>query len=238
MQVAQLLADAAAAGRLPMTEYEARLTKAYGAKTYDDLERLSADLPGSVTATRRAARSTGSVDAVARHHERIRAPRSLERAHKADDLRPLVPACCHGPRTDARRRLHGDLLGLGRAVRLPRPGRDAGLRRLRSGAPPPSRWNALPVLEDIDGPGDHPLGGAAQALGPRGDLPAGGVEGRCPAGQRTVWSPPSADAVTDGAGSGEPQQIGPRTELLDPEIEQVIEQVDRQHLSYLGVTRF
>ena len=53
MQVAQLLADAAAAGRLPMTEYEARLTKAYAAKTYDELERLSADLPGAVTTTRR-----------------------------------------------------------------------------------------------------------------------------------------------------------------------------------------
>ncbi len=53
MQAAQFLADAAAAGRLPMTEYEARLTKAYAAKTYDDLDRLSADLPGAVAAARR-----------------------------------------------------------------------------------------------------------------------------------------------------------------------------------------
>lgn len=53
MQAAHLLADAAAAGRLPMTEYEARLSKAYAAKTYDELERLSEDLPGTVTATRR-----------------------------------------------------------------------------------------------------------------------------------------------------------------------------------------
>ncbi len=54
MQAAQLLADAAAAGRLPMPEYEARLSKAYAAKTYDELERLSADLPGAIpTAARR-----------------------------------------------------------------------------------------------------------------------------------------------------------------------------------------
>ena len=53
MQVAQLLADAAAAGRLQMTEYEARLSKAYAAKTYDELERLSADLPGTISTTRR-----------------------------------------------------------------------------------------------------------------------------------------------------------------------------------------
>ena len=53
IQVAQLLGDAAAAGQLPMTEYEARLSKAYAAKTYDELDRLSADLPGAVTAVRR-----------------------------------------------------------------------------------------------------------------------------------------------------------------------------------------
>lgn len=48
IQVAQLLTDAAAAGRLPMTEYEDRLAKAYAAQTYDDLARLSRDLPGAV----------------------------------------------------------------------------------------------------------------------------------------------------------------------------------------------
>ncbi|MGV0744852.1 DUF1707 SHOCT-like domain-containing protein [Mycolicibacterium sp. XJ870] len=48
IQVAQLLTDAAAAGRLPMTEYEDRLAKAYSAETYRDLARLSADLPGAV----------------------------------------------------------------------------------------------------------------------------------------------------------------------------------------------
>jgi hypothetical protein len=53
MQAAQLLADAAAAGRLPMAEYENRLTKAYGAKTYDELQQLSDDLPGAVTSAPR-----------------------------------------------------------------------------------------------------------------------------------------------------------------------------------------
>ena len=53
MQAAQLLADAAASGQLPMTEYEVRLSKAYAAKTYDELDRLSADLPGTVNTRRR-----------------------------------------------------------------------------------------------------------------------------------------------------------------------------------------
>jgi hypothetical protein len=50
IQVAQLLTDAAAQGRLQMSEYEDRLSKAYAAQTYDELERLAADLPGAVTA--------------------------------------------------------------------------------------------------------------------------------------------------------------------------------------------
>ena len=48
IQVAQLLTDAAAQGRLPMSEYEDRLTRAYAAQTYDELDRISADLPGAV----------------------------------------------------------------------------------------------------------------------------------------------------------------------------------------------
>ena len=55
VHVAQLLADAAAAGRLPMTEYEDRLTKAYAATTYDELDRLSSDLPGAMTTSPRGA---------------------------------------------------------------------------------------------------------------------------------------------------------------------------------------
>jgi hypothetical protein len=46
IQVAQLLTDAAAQGRLEMTEYEERLNKAYAAQTFGELDRLSADLPG------------------------------------------------------------------------------------------------------------------------------------------------------------------------------------------------
>ena len=49
IQVAQLLTDAAAQGRLQLNEYEDRLTRAYAAQTYDELDRISADLPGAVT---------------------------------------------------------------------------------------------------------------------------------------------------------------------------------------------
>lgn len=49
IQVAQLLTDAAAQGRLSLDEYETRLAKAYAAQTCADLERLSADLPGGST---------------------------------------------------------------------------------------------------------------------------------------------------------------------------------------------
>lgn len=47
IQLAQLLGDAAAHGQLPMSEYEDRLTKAYAAQTYEELDQLRADLPGS-----------------------------------------------------------------------------------------------------------------------------------------------------------------------------------------------
>ena len=49
IQMAQLLSDAAAQGRLPLREYEERLNRAYAAQTYEELDRLSADLPGAVT---------------------------------------------------------------------------------------------------------------------------------------------------------------------------------------------
>ncbi|MGE2833786.1 DUF1707 SHOCT-like domain-containing protein [Mycobacterium sp. SMC-4] len=49
IQVAQLLTDAAASGKLGVSEYEDRLTRAYAAETQDELDRLSADLPGAVT---------------------------------------------------------------------------------------------------------------------------------------------------------------------------------------------
>lgn len=53
IQVAQLLTDAAARGRLPMKDYEDRLTKAYAATTYEELDRLSADLLDSTVTPRR-----------------------------------------------------------------------------------------------------------------------------------------------------------------------------------------
>jgi hypothetical protein len=47
IQVAQLLTDAAAQGKLQMSDYEDRLTKAYAAQTYDELDKLRSDLLGS-----------------------------------------------------------------------------------------------------------------------------------------------------------------------------------------------
>jgi len=52
IQVAQLLTDAAAQGRLNLNEYEERLAKAYAAQTYEELDRLSADLPGALSRPR------------------------------------------------------------------------------------------------------------------------------------------------------------------------------------------
>jgi hypothetical protein len=49
IQTAQLLTDAAASGKLGLNEYEDRLTRAYAAQTHEELDRLSADLPGVVT---------------------------------------------------------------------------------------------------------------------------------------------------------------------------------------------
>ncbi len=54
IQAAHLLTDAVAQGRLDPVEYEHRLTRAYAAKTYDQLAELSADLPG-IANTRRGA---------------------------------------------------------------------------------------------------------------------------------------------------------------------------------------
>src|ERR1700761_4499787 len=47
IQVAQLLTDAAAHGQLQMSDYEDRLSKAYAAQTYDELDSLRSDLLGS-----------------------------------------------------------------------------------------------------------------------------------------------------------------------------------------------
>jgi Domain of unknown function (DUF1707) len=47
IEIAQLLAYAAEQGRLKLKDYEDRLTKAYAATTYEELDQLRADLPGS-----------------------------------------------------------------------------------------------------------------------------------------------------------------------------------------------
>ena len=48
IQVAQLLSEAASHGRLTIDEYETRLNKAYAAKSYDQLDRLTYDLPEAI----------------------------------------------------------------------------------------------------------------------------------------------------------------------------------------------
>jgi len=47
IRIAQLLAEAAANGRLSIEEYERRLARAYAAGSYGELERLGSDLPES-----------------------------------------------------------------------------------------------------------------------------------------------------------------------------------------------
>lgn len=49
IQIAQLLAYAAEQGRLQLKDYEERLTKAYAATTYEELDQLRADLQGCST---------------------------------------------------------------------------------------------------------------------------------------------------------------------------------------------
>lgn len=53
IQAAQLLSEAASHGRLTLDEYEKRLAKAYSAKTYDELERITDDLPEAAEYRRR-----------------------------------------------------------------------------------------------------------------------------------------------------------------------------------------
>lgn len=53
IQIAQLLAYASEQGRLQLNEYEKRLARAYAATTYQELDRLRADLPGSAVSPRR-----------------------------------------------------------------------------------------------------------------------------------------------------------------------------------------
>jgi hypothetical protein len=60
IQVAQLLSEAASNGRLTLEDYEARLTKAYAASTYDQLERVVSDLPEAMDYRRQKSRPAPS----------------------------------------------------------------------------------------------------------------------------------------------------------------------------------
>jgi hypothetical protein len=60
IQVAQLLSEAASHGRLTLEEYEGRLAKTYSAKSYDELERLTDDLPEAMEYLRRKSRPAPS----------------------------------------------------------------------------------------------------------------------------------------------------------------------------------
>src|SRR6516164_10860893 len=53
IQTAQLLAYAAEQGRLQLKDYEDRLTRAYAATTYRELDELRADLPDAAISPRR-----------------------------------------------------------------------------------------------------------------------------------------------------------------------------------------
>ena len=158
IQVAQLLTDAAAQGQLPLSEYEDRLTRAYAAQTYDELDRISADLPGADhPGPQRRSLSARAVDAAVGDHERLRAPRPLERAEAHDDLRsvrrrrggfavrrlhvtrrgdPLVldhgrpdhPGAARGERGPARRRRDGHVRPERRAAKVPRARRACDIR--------------------------------------------------------------------------------------------------------------
>src|SRR5580704_15523819 len=57
IQLAQLLAYAAEQGRLQLNVYEDRLTRAYAATTYAELDQLRADLPGAPVNTRRGGKT-------------------------------------------------------------------------------------------------------------------------------------------------------------------------------------
>jgi hypothetical protein len=70
-QVAEVLREAAAEGRITLDELDERLEAAFNAKTYADLEPITADLPGSPGAT------TGPVPVVADN-------RPADRTHPED----------------------------------------------------------------------------------------------------------------------------------------------------------
>lgn len=60
IRVAQLLSEAASHGRIDDEEYENRLVRAYSAVSYDDLERLTDDLPEAMEFRRGSCRPAPS----------------------------------------------------------------------------------------------------------------------------------------------------------------------------------
>jgi len=60
IQVAQLLSEAAANGRHTLEQYEARLSRTYGATSYAQLERITDDLPEALEYRRRKSRPAPS----------------------------------------------------------------------------------------------------------------------------------------------------------------------------------
>lgn len=60
IQVAQLLTEAASHGRLTLEQYESRLSQAYAADRYDELERLCDDLPEAMEYRRGSSRPAPS----------------------------------------------------------------------------------------------------------------------------------------------------------------------------------
>jgi hypothetical protein len=65
IQVAQLLSEAASNGRLTLAQYEDRLSTAYAADTYDQLQRLTNDLPEAMEFRRGKSRPAPSTMLVA-----------------------------------------------------------------------------------------------------------------------------------------------------------------------------
>jgi hypothetical protein len=63
--VATVLGQHMSAGRLTMDEYDERLAKAYAAKTYGELDQITADLPSTGLAPRQAAASPSPASAPA-----------------------------------------------------------------------------------------------------------------------------------------------------------------------------
>ena len=88
IQVAQLLSEAAAHGRLTLEEYEERLTKAYAR---DQLRRTrTLDLrPAGGHGVSPRQEPPGAVDHADGHPERIRAPRPLVCPRPDDDVHPF-----------------------------------------------------------------------------------------------------------------------------------------------------